>query len=181
MCTHYPPLGDHSVDAEIAEEEEAEGGAEGGFAEEGFKEGVVKGVVKGVIERRILKGVAEEGINMNKGLKKRGEKFEEGGITLSDSVGVTDVANCAVVVVEEAGVAVIEKDATLTEEEVVENGEGALERGGDNSDDNTQGKAEANAEGDANGDGVSRGDGGFEGSLVGEVKRFENVQDGVER
>ena len=84
-------------------------------------------------------------------------------------------------VAEEAGVQVIVIVAALTEEEVVENGEGALERGGDNSDDNTQGKAEAKAEGDANGDGVSRGDGGFEGSLVGEVKTFENVQDGVER
>ena len=93
MCTHYPPLCDRSVDAGIAEEEEAEGGAEGGFVEEGFKEGVVKGVVEGVVEGRILKGVAEEGINMNEGLEKRGEKFEEGGITLSHSAGVTDVAN----------------------------------------------------------------------------------------
>ena len=93
MCTHYPPLGDHSVDAGIAKEEEAEGGAEGGFAEKGFKEGVVKGVVEGVVEGRILKGVAEEGINMNKGLEKRGEMFEERGITMSDSAGVTDVAN----------------------------------------------------------------------------------------
>ena len=89
MCTHYPPLGDHSIDAGIGEEEEAEGGAEGGFVEEGFKEGVVKGVVEG----RILKGFAEEDINMNEGLEKRGEKFEQGGITLSDSAGATDVAN----------------------------------------------------------------------------------------
>ena len=92
MCTHDPPLGGHSVDAGIAEEEEAEGGAEGGFAEKGFKEGVVKGVVEGVVEGRILKGIAEEEINMNKGLEKRGEKFEEGGITLCDSVGITDAA-----------------------------------------------------------------------------------------
>ena len=84
-------------------------------------------------------------------------------------------------VVEEAGVKVFVIAASLTEEEVVENGEGALERGGDNGDDNTQGKAEAQAEGDANGDGVSGGDGGFEGGLVGEVETFENVQDGVER
>ena len=85
-------------------------------------------------------------------------------------------------VVEEAGVQVIVIVAALTEEEVVENGKGALEGGGDNSDDNTQGKAEAKAEGDANGDGVSGGDGCGDGvRLVGEVETFENVHDGVER
>ena len=86
-------------------------------------------------------------------------------------------------VVEEAEVKVIGIVAALTEEEVVENGEGTLERGGDNSDDNTQGKAKAKAEGDANGDRVSGGDGDYEGilELVWEVETFKNVQDGVER
>ena len=86
-------------------------------------------------------------------------------------------------VVEEAGVKVLVMCivAALTEEEVVENGEGALERGGDNGDDNTQGNAKAKAEGDANGDGVSDGDGDHEGSVVGEVEMVDNLLDGVER
>ena len=80
MCTHYPPLGRHSVEAGISEAEDAAGGAEWGFAEQGFAEALVEG--------RILEGVAEEGINKNEGLEKIGGKFdEEGGIRPSVLVG----------------------------------------------------------------------------------------------
>ena len=87
MCTHYPPLGRHSVEAGIAEAEEAEGGAEWGFAEEGFAEGRVH------VERRIVKGFAEEDINKNEGLEKIGGVFDgEGGIRQSVVVGVAEGA-----------------------------------------------------------------------------------------
>ena len=153
MCTHYPLLGHHSVDAGIAEEEEAEGGAEGGFAEKGFKEGVVEG--------RILKSVAEEGINENEGLEKRGEKFEEGGITLSVCAGRMEALDT--ILAEAFRVAVMELvagvvvAAAVMEEQAVENGEGVVEGGDDNGDDNAQGKAKADAKAEAEGDGDSNG------------------------
>ena len=129
MRTRYPPLSRHSVEVDIAETEEAEGGAEGGFAEKGFVEGLVEG--------RVLEPVAEEGINKNECLEKRGGKVgPEGGIIPNFVVGVDEAV----------------AEAVVTEEDAAENGEGAAEGGGDNGGDNPQGKAQAEGEEDAEGD-----------------------------
>ena len=124
MCTAYPPLGRHSVEAGIAEEEEAEGGAEGGFAENSFAEGRVEG--------RIGDGVAEEGINKNEGLEKRVGKFgEEGAIRLSLMVSVSEA-------VAEAVAEAVVVEAIVTEEDAAGSSEGAPE----GEEDNIQGNAE---------------------------------------
>ena len=129
MDTHYPPLRRNSVEAGIPKAEEAKGGAEGSFAEKGSAEGLVEG--------RILEGVAEEGININKGLEKRHCKIgEEGGVTLSVVPGVVEG------VVEAPGVAEV-----VIEEDAVENVEGGAEVKVDNGED-THGNEEGDVEND---------------------------------